>query len=182
MNDPVTLQGGITTTPGAIALPSATPTEMSASVVPITDENTPSVINTPTPEPIISPYLWTDEIPVMSGICFEAAFDASGQVFVLRSPADHIRLYDLADNSALCRRPVKRNPFEFGTGERILAGLWSKGIGCEARHDIIDWAIEERTLKMIIQFITEGDCNYELVRPFWIGISDVDDVEITVLE
>lgn len=122
---------------------------------------------------------------VMRGICFEAAFDAAGQVFVLRSAADQIRFYDLADHSRLCRHPVERVPFDF-SGGRVLAGLWSKGTGCTARHDILSAIRDEeaRRVTIALRFITEGDCDYELVRPFWLALDQAAGyaVEITVSE
>ncbi len=117
----------------------------------------------------------------MSGICFEAALDAVGKVFVLRDAQAHIQFYDLADNSELCRRPVTRYAFDFANG-RVLAGLWSKGTGCTARHDVLSINRDDsaRTLLIRLHFATEGDCNYELVRPFWIGLDGVQDYQIDI--
>lgn len=116
---------------------------------------------------------------MVRGICFEAAFDAAGQVFIVRDAEAHIRFYDLADNSHLCRHPVTRIPFDFNGG-RVLVGLWSKGIGCTARHNMTHFERDDRARTVVIrlQFITEGDCNYELIRPFWLGIPGVADYEI----
>lgn len=127
------------------------------------------------------PYGWTDENPTMSGICFEAAWDAAGQVFVIRNAEEHIRFYGLSDNSQLCRRAVTRYPFDFSTG-RVLAGLWSRGRGCTARHDVLDRQRDDnaRTLAIHLRFVTEGDCPYDLVRPFWIGLDGVSDYAITI--
>lgn len=120
-----------------------------------------------------------DESYVMRGICFEAAQDAAGQVFVLRNAEDHIHFYDLADNSHLCRRPVERVPFDFSTG-RILVGLWSKGTGCTARHEVESMSRDDtaRTITIRARFIVEGDCPYELVRPFWRSLDGVSDYKI----
>jgi hypothetical protein len=117
----------------------------------------------------------------MSGICFEAAFDAADSVFVFRNAIEHIRFYGLADQSALCRHPVARNPFDFSNG-RVLAGLWSKGIGCTARHDVLEVLQDDaaKSLQIRLRFVTEGDCNYELLRPFWIGLDGVSDYEIRI--
>ncbi len=139
-------------------------------------------VEAPTRTPALD-YSLTDESAVMSGICFESALDAVGKVFVLRNAADHIHLYDLADNSGLCRRPVRRHPFDFENG-RVLAGLWSTGWGCTARHEVLDLARDDdaKTIAIRLRFVTEGDCPYELVRPFWIGLYGVTDyaIEITV--
>jgi hypothetical protein len=117
----------------------------------------------------------------MSGICFEAALDTAGDIFVLRDSLAHIRFYDLADNSQLCRRPVTRYPFDFSRG-RVLAGLWSDGKGCTARHDVLSVARDDaaRTLLIRLKFVTEGSCDYELVRPFWIGLDGVGDYAIDI--
>ncbi len=148
--------------------------------LPLTPLATPTADPTPTLTP--NPYPWTDELFTLYGICFEAAQDAAGQTFVLRSAENHIRFYDLADNSELCPRPVERAPFDFAGGERVLAGLWSTGVGCTARHEVIDYTFtDDNTLDLTLRFITEGDCNYELVRPYWIGVDGVDDVQITVV-
>ncbi|MBZ0290354.1 MAG: hypothetical protein K8I30_22200 [Anaerolineae bacterium] len=117
----------------------------------------------------------------MSGICFEAALDTAGKVFILHNPQEHIRFYDLADNSQLCRRPVTRSPFDFKNG-RVLAGLWSYGTGCAARHDVLAINRDDaaRTLTIRLRFVTEGECDYELLRPFWIGLDGVGNYAITI--
>ncbi|MBC8099722.1 MAG: hypothetical protein H7Y11_09795 [Armatimonadetes bacterium] len=125
--------------------------------------------------------LGSDELAIMSGICFEAAFDAVGDTFVLRTPDELTRLYNLADNSRLCRNPVVRANFDF-SGGRVLAGLWSYGRGCTARHALLaamrDTAV--KTLAIRLKFTVEGDCPYELVRPFWVGLSGVGDYTISL--
>src|SRR5690606_18099721 len=121
-----------------------------------------------TPTPDLS---WQPADEVMAGICFEAAFDAAGQVFVLESAADLTEFYDLADHSELCRRPVTRAAFDFSGGQ-VLVGLWSKGVGCKARHDVEGFERQKaaRQVTLSLRFVTEGDCPYELVRPFWVSI------------
>ena len=150
---------------------SPTPMAQTSFEVPATASEIPT--NTP------SPYGWTDENAVMSGICFEAALDASGAAWILRSAEEHIRFYALADNSRLCRHPVQRHSFDFTEG-RVLAGIWSAGMGCKARHDVLEVRQDDaaQTLTIRLDFVTEGDCNYELVRPFWIGLDDVTDYTI----
>jgi hypothetical protein len=137
---------------------------------------------TPTIRPTPSA-AYIDANDVVRGICFEAAFDSAkhGQIFILRDAETHIRFYELADNSQLCRHPVERVPFDFSNGW-VLAGMWSTGVGCTAHHDVIDTVRDDRAKIFHIQlrFITEGDCPYELVRPFWIGISNASDYEITI--
>lgn len=141
----------------------------------------PSIIRlaSPTP-PTPLPQGWTDEIDVMSGICFEAAYDAANKTFALHSAEDHIKFYDLADFSRLCRQPVTRHPFDFTTG-RALVGLWSVGIGCKAHHEVLDVDRNDadKAITARLRFIIEGDCPYELVRPFWVGIPNAQGYTIT---
>ncbi len=116
----------------------------------------------------------------MSGICFEAALDASGETIALRSAEDHIRFYSEVDASGLCRRAVRRAPFEFADGARTLAGVWSYGTGCDATHEVTDYTLADGVLALTLAFTTSGDCDYELIQPFWIGVEGVTDVQITV--
>jgi len=157
------------------------------------NDNTPSPADTaapptqtalpPTPKPpTLTPtptYPWTDENAIMSGICFESAYAFAGQVFVIGSAADHIRFYDAADSSNLCRNPVTRNPFDFNGGQ-VLAGLWSKGTGCTAHYDVLNVQRDDSSKRLVIwlRFVTEGGCGYELVRGYWIGLSGVSDYDI----
>jgi hypothetical protein len=138
----------------------------------------PTYVIAASPTPI---YPWTDENAVMSGICFEAALDAAGKEFVLRDAQAQIQFYDLADNSHLCRRLVTRNPFDFSSGH-ILVGLWSYGHGCTARHDVLSLSRDDaaRTIVIRLRFVTEGTCDYELIRPFWIGLSDISDYQVDI--
>lgn len=134
-------------------------------------------------EPTLSPApVWEDASPVMAGICFEAAFDAAGQVFVVRSAQALTDLYDLADNSELCRQLVRRETFDFSDG-RVLVGLWSRGSGCIAQHEVLDMERDsaQRVLNLRLRFVTEGTCPYELVRPFWIALPDAADYEIHIV-
>ncbi len=134
-------------------------------------------------EPTLTPVpMWQDASPVMAGICFEAAFDAAGQVFVLRDSPALSDLYDLADNSELCRQPVARETFDFRDG-RVLVGLWSQGNGCTAEHEVIDMEryTAQRIISLRLRFTTGGTCPYELVRPFWIALPDAADYEIHIV-
>jgi hypothetical protein len=115
----------------------------------------------------------------MAGICFESAYDAAGRSFVLRTRADLERFYDLADNSGLCRRPVGRGEFSFADGA-VLAGIWTRGEGCDARHEVEQVHRDDaaRTLFIFLRLVTEGDCDYELVQPFWITLKGLTDYQI----
>lgn len=141
-------------------------------------EQPPAQQVTPT---LASEYPWGDARAVMDGICFEAAYDAAGRRFVLRSAEDHIRFYDSADGSGLCRRPVRRTTFDF-TGGRILAGLWSRGRGCTARYDVQDYRRDDvaRVFTLSLRFVTEGGCDYELVRGFWMSLEDMEGYEVRI--
>jgi hypothetical protein len=143
----------------------------------------PALVDAPTPQATNTPYPvgLQDVLPILSGICFEAAWDAAEQVFIMRNAEEHIRFYDLADNSRLCRLPVTRHPFDFSRGD-VLAGLWSRGMGCVARYDILNYTRDDaaKMVRIDIDFVTEGDCPYELVRGFWVSISNAPDYAIAI--
>jgi hypothetical protein len=136
----------------------------------------------PLPTSIGAIYPWVDANPLMAGICFEAAQNAAGQVFVLRDSDAQTRFYDQADNSHLCRHPVTRYPFDFSNGG-IVAGLWSAGHGCTARHDVLGVERDDaaRRFTIHLRFVTEGSCDYELVRPFWIGLDGLAGYDIQII-
>jgi hypothetical protein len=118
----------------------------------------------------------------MSGICFESAFDAAGRTFVMRNTDELNTFFDLSDNSQLCRQPVERQSFDFSSG-RILAGIWSIGRGCTASHEVTGIEVDDvqKKFTMRLRFMTEGNCNYELVRPFWVGLNSITDYEISLV-
>lgn len=170
---------------GCSLLPANTtePTTVAVSIPSVAPVPTvPSMpTNTPTSD-MVYPDGLQDVLPILSGICFESAWDAAGQVFILRSAEEHIRFYNLADNSALCRRPVVRHPFDFTQGE-VLAGLWSRGYGCVAHYEIYDYDRNDdaKTVRIVLDFFTEGDCPYELVRGFWVSIASAQDYAIEIV-
>ncbi len=126
---------------------------------------------------------WAEAMDLIWGICFEsaqgAAFDHT--VFVLRSDADLQNLYNLADNSRLCRRAVRRESFDFSGGLTVV-GLWSAGDGCTASHEIVNVAQDDamQTLDITLRLVIGGECPYELVRPWWVAIPGVAGYEISV--
>jgi len=149
---------------------------------PISSQDVSTTNIDPTPQ---STELWDgiyDASEVMWGICFEAAFDAQGTVFTLRNAEEHIKFYDDADNSQLCRRPVGRNPFDFSNGD-ILTGIWSYGFGCTANHtiDTVTRDDDAKTITIQATFQTDGDCNYELIRPFWLRIANAQDYAVALV-
>lgn len=152
-----------------------TPSEPAAS----TAESTVVVLPDLSPNPDSA--LWTDENEVMSGICFESANDAADQSFVIRNEAELSRFFDLSDNSQLCGYPVQRHAFDF-SGGRVLAGIWTQGQGCVAYHHLLEFNRDEaaQTLVIRLRLVVEGTCNYELVRPFWIGLEGVANYTITI--
>lgn len=162
--------------------PEATPTPTLSELVATPTDVLPI---TPTWTPL--PFSFIDANPVFEGICFNSAYDAAGRVFVLRSPEELSALFDGSDNSQFCPRPVTRREFDFApvndTPTRAIAGLWSRGRGCDARHEVlgVDQDDTAKTYIIHLRFITEGSCDYELVRPFWIGISGMNDYDIRIL-
>lgn len=147
---------------------------------------TAAQIPTPTPSPTLTPtptvYPWSDENAVMSGLCFESVYDAAGQVFILRSQEALTALFDLADHSELCRFPVRRGSFDF-SGGRVLAGTWTRGQGCNARHDVVAIRRDDvaRIFALTLRFVAEGTCPYQLVRPFWIGLDGLADYDVRLI-
>lgn len=170
------LSPGVAATPNNIRLDFTPPATEASSEA--TEAIIPAQPATLTP----FPFGLEDALPVMSGICYDAAFDARDQVFVIRNAEDHINFYDLADNSQLCSRPVVRYPFDFRNGD-VLAGLWSYGMGCKANHRITAFERDdtEKAIEISAEFYTEGDCNYELVRPFWIRIPNASEHTINII-
>jgi hypothetical protein len=108
--------------------------------------------------------------------------DAAGQTFVIRSADELTRFYDLADNSTLCRHPVERAVVNFSNGG-VLAGLWSRAVGCKSRHDVISIERDDvaHTYVVRLRLVVEAGCSYELVRPFWIGLSGMADYDVRLL-
>lgn len=160
---------------GAILTACLQPTAPSAPAEPTPVSPNPAAPSTPSPP-------WTDASRVFDGVCFEAAQAISNQVFVLRSAQDHIQFYDRIDQSGLCRHPITRNPFEFGSGQ-ILAGLWSAGYGCKAHHELIAYQQDDanRRLIIVLRFVTEGTCDYQLLRAYWIGVEGLTGYDIQIV-
>lgn len=166
---------------GSACIRSAPEPTFTPAPLPIDPTPTDVIAVTPTVTP--SPYPWTDENAIMSGLCFESVYDAAGRVFTLRSAEELSNFFDLADNSRLCRQPVRRAEFDFSTG-RVLIGLWSRGRGCDARHVVTDVRRDDvaRFFSIDVRLLTEGDCNYELVQPFWIGLGGLEGYDIRLVE
>lgn len=121
--------------------------------------------------PVISPV--TNAADLLDGICFEAAYALSGQVFVLADQAQLDALYAQIDRSGMCRHRMPRKTFEFGT--QTIIGTWTYAPrGCSAGHDLVQlWRDDEaRSITLQYRFSVSGDCPYELVRPLWIAIGN----------
>jgi hypothetical protein len=129
----------------------------------------------------VSPAMLADASDVMAGICFESAFDAANQTFVLRSDSELAAFFDLADNSELCARTVRRGTFDFASGQ-VLAGIWSTGNGCTALHNITGVLRDSttRTIDITAALVIDGTCPYELVRPLWLAVPDAHDYDIRI--
>ena len=159
----------------------ASPPPGTAQVV---EASTPTATMPPTPTltPTPAQYPWSDENAVMSGLCFESVYDAAGRIFALRSVEQLTAFYDLADNSELCRRPVERGSFDF-SGGRLLLGTWSRASGCTARHEVVDIRRDDvaRIYAIEVRLVAEGGCDYELARPFWIGLNDLTGYDIRLV-
>ncbi len=137
-----------------------------------------SLRDVPVPTP---PVPEADANAVMAGICFEAARDAAGQFFVLRSADELTNFFNLADNSQLCRQPVTRQPHDFSDG-RVLAGLWSVGRGCAATHKVLRWQRNDgaRQIHLQLRLDMTGDCDYELLRPWWMTLVNAREHDIVI--
>ncbi|MBA3869940.1 MAG: hypothetical protein H0X30_12405 [Anaerolineae bacterium] len=143
-------------------IPTATPPAVQMPTI----QPTPINIVTATPD-----YGWTDVSSIMEGVCFEAALNTAGRVFSISNATALDAFYSQIDQSQLCEDPVIRVDYPFNNGE-IIVGLWSSGTGCTARHDVQsvrrDDAQKQEAIQL--QFVTEGDCPYDLVQPFWIAL------------
>lgn len=141
-----------------------------------------SATATPPPTTIAQAHGWTDENALMSGLCFESVNDAAGAGFVFRREAELRNLYDLADNSGLCREPVGRGVFDF-SNDRVLAGIWSRATGCAAEHQVINVRRDDVAMIYVVRLrlLTQGTCDYELVQPFWISINGVHEYDVRIV-
>lgn len=119
------------------------------------------------------PVSLADATDVMQGVCFEAALALADEPIVLRSTLELIRFFDRIDQSGDCRRAIQRASFEF-SGGRALVGMWSYGAGCTAAHELLQAQRDaaNAAIEIRLRFTTDGDCPYELIRPYWVGIDD----------
>lgn len=167
---------------GALIILAACTWELPGATLPAPLPATPEANGTPLPSATLLPFLLIDANPVMSGICFESAYDAAGRIFVLRSAEELTSLFDESDNSGFCRHPSVRGTFDFSS-ERAIIGTWSRERGCDADHRLTAVEIDDvaRTFIIRAEFVVEGDCPYEMVRPLWLGITGYSDYDIRLL-
>jgi len=163
---------GLLLTSGCIRLERINTETLTAVEVPTAQ----AVLATPTPN-----YGWTDVNDLMAGVCFEAALDAAGRVFRIPNASALEAFYSQVDHSQLCEDPVERFTYPFNNGD-VIMGLWSSGIGCTARYEVQNVQRDNAQKQEAIQLrlVTEGDCPYELVEPFWIAIPQSADFTIQI--
>lgn len=143
----------------------------------ISTSNAP-LLPTPTTD-----YGWTNAQYVMQGVCFEAAAELLDNIYTIRSSAELERFYSQLDLREYCSQPIKRESFPFADGD-VLVGLWNASTGCTADHAVqsVERDAANQRMTIQLQLRTAGDCPYELIRPFWVVIHNVDayTVEINI--
>ncbi len=162
-----------------VILMAACSSVLDAPALPVIERPTPSVsLSAPAP----TPYPWSDASAVMSGLCFESVDDAVDHSYLIRTPEALANFFDLADHSDLCRHPVRRADFDF-SGGNILAGVWSRAVGCTAHHDVMSVQRDDvaKTYTILLLLVVDGGCDYELVRPFWISLSGLADYDVRLV-
>jgi hypothetical protein len=138
----------------------------------------PSAVNVTTSTP---DWGWEDVGYLMEDICFEAAANGAEQVFVIRDASALDQFYTQVDRSQLCEEAVTRKSFPFSDGT-IIAGLWSSGTGCQSQY-VVQNVLRDDTKHQAtiqLQFVTEGECPYELIQPFWIAMPNMAGTDIQI--
>ncbi len=156
---------GLLLTSGCIRLErisTATPVLVEPTVV----QSTPAIAPTSTPD-----YGWKDVSYLMETVCFEAAMHVAGQVFKIADTNALNTFYMQLDRDQGCEDPINTMTYPFNDGE-VIIGLWSAGMGCNARHEVHNVTRDDtkRQETIQLQFIIEGECPYELLQPFWIAL------------
>ncbi len=124
----------------------------------------------PTPDmPIDQPI--QDARHLLEGVCFEYLVEQANRLFVIETPFQLIQFYNEVDESERCRLPVARHAFDFETGH-ILVGAVNVGTGCQAITDLLGLVRDDKERRIIVRVAwgVSGDCNYRLVRPFWVSL------------
>ncbi len=156
---------GLLLTSGCIRLErisTATPPAVQPTIV----QSTLSVSATNTPD-----YGWKDVSYLMEGVCFEAALNVAGKVFKIKDANALATFYTQIDHDQACEDPINPVSYPFNDGE-VIVGLWSAGMGCTATHVVqnVQRDDTQRQETIQLQFVTVGDCPYELLQPFWIAV------------
>ena len=89
--------------------------------------------------------------------------------------------YTQIDRNKVCEDDINSMAYPFNDGEMIV-GIWSSGMGCSARHEVLNVQRDDAQKQEAIQlqFVTEGDCPYELVQPFWIALPQSADYDVQI--
>jgi hypothetical protein len=111
-----------------------------------------------------------DARALFADVCFAFWEQQVNRPFVIDGPLALIQLYNAVDDSRLCRFPVTRQDFDFAA--RVLVGAINVGTGCRAYTDLLDVVTDDaaRTVTVRVAWGVEGECDYRLVRPFWISL------------
>jgi len=146
------------------------------SVQEATTQPTSAVLVTSTPD-----YGWKDVNYLVEDVCFEAALDAQGQVFKIIDQNALNAFYMQIDHNQVCEDAIGPLVYPFNDGD-VVVGLWNSGTGCTARHEVQSVKRDNVQKQEAIQlrFVTEGDCPYELVQPFWIAVPQSADYTIRI--
>jgi hypothetical protein len=137
---------------------------------------TSGILVTATPD-----YGWRDVNYLMEDVCFEAALNSAGQVFKIPDQNALNAFYTQIDRNKVCEDDINPVNYAFNADEMIV-GLWSSGTGCNARHEvpIVRRDDAQKREAIQLQFITEGDCPYELLQPFWIALPHSADYDVQI--
>ncbi len=95
----------------------------------------------------------------------------AGQVFKIADVKALNTFYTQLERNQPCEDPLNHITYPFNNAE-VIVGLWSAGIGCNARYEVqnVQRDDTQRQETIQLQLIIEGDCPYELLQPFWIAI------------
>jgi hypothetical protein len=155
---------GLLLTSGCIRLERITDTP--SPTQPTIVESTQIISATSTPD-----YGWKDVSHLMEGVCFEAAMNVAGQVFKIADANGLAAFYSQIDRDHICEDLISPMTYLFNNNE-VIVGLWSAGTGCTAEYVVqsVQRDDAQRQETIHLQFITKGDCPYELLQPFWVAI------------
>lgn len=124
----------------------------------------PTAVPFPTVEPFTGPY--GDAVGLLDGVCFEFLLGLNGQSWVWTTAADLGAFYGAVDDSKRCPGPATRGTFDFNGV--VVAGIINTATGCDSAHHFVDLVQDDsaRTQTVMLQFVVEPGCPYELIQPF----------------